>query len=88
MSRSRDRGIMMLKENARVREINPTEELLNEDFIGRAIWECLKEGDSDGVMEVIATFLEAASKSHLAKEAFIARSTVYSVQKKGGITYG
>lgn len=74
---------MKLKQGARVKEINPTEELLNEDLIGRAIWECLKEGDSDGVREVIATYLNAVIKTHVAKEASVARSTIYSLKKKG-----
>lgn len=73
---------MKLKENAKVKEINPTEELLNEDLISRAIWECLKEGDAEGVIEVIATYVEAVNKTHLAKKASIARSTVYSSLKK------
>ena len=84
MLRSKNRGVMRLKEGARVKEINPTEELLNEDLISRAIWECLKEGDSDGVIEVIAIYLQAATKTHIAKEASVARSTVYSLKKKGG----
>jgi len=83
MSRSKGKN-MKLKENARVREINPTEELLNEDLISRAIWECLKEGDSDGVIEVIATYYHAVNKTDISKEASLARSTVYSLRKKGG----
>lgn len=64
---------MKLKKGARVKEINPTEELLNEDLISRAIWECLKDGDSDGVIEVIATYC-------IAKKASVARS----LKKKDG----
>lgn len=74
---------MKLKEGARVKEINPTEELLDEDLISRAIWECFKEGDSDGVIEIIATYLHAVSKTQIAKEALVARSTVYTLKKKG-----
>jgi DNA-binding phage protein len=73
---------MKLKKGAKVREINPTEELLNEDLISRAIWECLKEGDSEGFIEVIAIYLSAVNKTRIAKKASVARSTVYSF--KGG----
>ena len=73
---------MKLKKDARVREINPTEELLNEDLISRAVWECLKEGDSEGVIEVIRIYIEAANKTHMAQKAEVARSTIYAF--KGG----
>ena len=66
---------MKLKDNARIRESNPTEEILNEEFIGRAIWDCLKEGDSEGMVEVIRIYLEASNKTHLAEEAEVVRST-------------
>ena len=81
-SYSKNRGILKLKDNARVRESNPTEEILNEDLICRAIWDCLKEGDSAGLVEVIRIYLEASNKTHLAGEARVARSTVYHL--KGG----
>lgn len=73
---------MRLKKSSRVREFNPTEEILNEELIGRAIWDCLKEGDSEGMIEVIRIYLEASNKTHLAEEAEVARSTVYHL--KGG----
>lgn len=41
---------------------NPTEALLDEERIGRAIWECLKNGDSKGIIEVIQIHLEAGNK--------------------------
>lgn len=56
---------------------NPTEALLDEDRIGRAIWECLKEGDSEGVMEIIQIHLEAVNKTQLAKEAHLSKTTLY-----------
>lgn len=37
----------------------PTKTLLDEHFIARAIWECLKNNDPEGVMEVISLYLEA-----------------------------
>jgi hypothetical protein len=46
---------------------NPTRSLLDEDRIGRAIWECLKEGDSEGVIEIIQIHLEAVKKTEAAE---------------------
>ncbi len=56
---------------------SPTDTLLNEDFISRAVWECLKNNDPEGVMEVIAAHLEAVNKTQLAKKVSMARSTLY-----------
>lgn len=72
---------MKLKKNTGVRESNPREELLDEELIGRAIWECLKEGDSEGVIEVIRIYLEAANKTEIARESSMARSTMYHTLK-------
>lgn len=72
---------MKLKKNTGIRQSNPTEELLNEELIGRAIWECLKNGDSEGVIEVIGIYLEAVNKTQVAKESDIARSTMYHTLK-------
>ncbi len=51
-----------------------------------AIWECLKNGDSEGVIEIIETYLEAVNKSYIAKKASVARSTVYQSLKGGNPT--
>ncbi len=81
-SQSKSKPRLKLKKGAGVRESNPTEELLDENLISRAIWECLKEGDHEGVLEVLEIYLYAANKTRIAKEASVARSTVYSL--KGG----
>jgi probable addiction module antidote protein len=72
---------MKLKRGTGIRESNPTEELLDEELIGRAIWECLKDGDSEGVIEVISIYLEATNKTQVAKETSMARSTMYHTLK-------
>lgn len=56
---------------------DPTEALLDEERIGRAIWECLKNGDPEGVIEVIQIHLEACNKTQLAKEANLSKTTMY-----------
>ena len=42
---------------------SPTEELLDENFIGKAILECLKNNDSEGVMEVISIYFNTLNKA-------------------------
>ena len=77
MSGSKNRHMMRLKSNTAVRESNPREELLDEGLIAQAVWECLKEGDSEGVIEVIQAYLEAVNKTGVARESAMARSTMY-----------
>jgi len=72
---------MKLKKGSGLRQSNPREELLDEELIGRAIWECLKNGDSEGVIEVIRIYLEAVNKTQIAKENDMARSTMYHTLK-------
>lgn len=38
---------------------NPIEELQDEEFIALAVWECLKNNDLEGVVEVVEAHLEA-----------------------------
>lgn len=63
------------------REYNPTKDLLNEQLIARAIWECLKENDPDGVIEILEAHLAARNKSQLAKELDLPRTTLYHAFK-------
>ncbi len=71
---------LVLKKDTGLIEYSPTVALLNEELIGRALWECLKEGDVEGFMEVIEAYLAAYNRTHLAKKAAIARSTIYHLK--------
>jgi len=57
----------MTKFKKQRREYNPSKDLLDEQLIAKAIWECLKENDSDGVIEVLEAHLRAKNKSQFAK---------------------
>lgn len=70
-----------LKKNSGVVAHSPIDRLLDDDLIGRAIWECLKNNDPQGVIEIIEAHLEAVNKSQLAKKALLARSTMYHTFK-------
>ncbi len=50
-------------------EYNPINDLLDEQLIAKAIWECLKENDPDGVIEI---HLSAKNKSQL--RSFLTRA--------------
>jgi DNA-binding phage protein len=66
-----------LKTGLGVTAYNPTKALLDEDRIGRAIWECLKNEDTEGVIEIINIHLEAKNKMQLIEETNIPKTTFY-----------
>ena len=68
---------LVIRKNTGVVRHHPTRALLDEKFIGRAIWECLKNNDPEGVIEIIQAHLEAANKMQLSREVDIPRSTLY-----------
>ena len=63
------RGKMKLRRNIGIKEINPIEELLNEELISHALWDSLKEGDDKGFKEVVLAYVEACKKAQTAKKA-------------------
>ncbi len=46
-------------------------------FIGKAILECLKNNDPEGVMEILAIYLDTLNKTKSAEYANLPRSTLY-----------
>lgn len=70
-----------LKKDAHVIDYSPTQELLNEDFIAKAVWECLKNNDPQGVIEVIEAHLEMVNKVKASENIELPRSTMYNAFK-------
>lgn len=58
---------------------NPMKDLLDEELIAKAVWECLKENDPEGVIEILEAHISAKNKSQLAKEHDLSRTTLYHV---------
>jgi DNA-binding phage protein len=67
--------------HAKLIPYSPTQELLDEKFIALAIWECFKNNDPEGVIEVIQAHLEVVNKSRAAKEIDLPRSSMYNAIK-------
>jgi DNA-binding phage protein len=66
-----------LKKDSKVSRHHPLKSLLDEKLIAQAFWECLKENDPVGAMEIIAAHLNALNKVQLAEDSDIPRSTLY-----------
>lgn len=60
-----------------LKNYDPTRELLNEDRIAKAIWECLKNDDPEGVIEIIQIHLAAKNKTKVSRETGIPKTTLY-----------
>lgn len=71
----------MIKLKKKPREYNPLKELLNEDLIASAVWECLKDNDPNGVIEILEAHLRAKNKSKLARNNELPRTTLYHTFK-------
>lgn len=70
--------MLTLKKDTDVDRYSPTEKLLDEEFIRKVIWDCLKKNDPEGVMEALEAHLETLNKVQLAQEMAISRSTLYN----------
>ena len=60
---------------------NPLKELINPQKTGLAILECLQNNDPEGVMEMIAIYLDALNTAELRKNHKLPKSTMYSTLK-------
>lgn len=63
---------------------SPTEQLADEKFTAQVVWECLRENDTQGVLDAIGLFLEAKNKLALSRDSGLSRSTIYDALKAGG----
>ncbi len=71
-----------VKKNITFTPYSPTEEILQGDVIARAIFECLRDNDPEGVMEMIAIYVKALNKMQAAKDSDLSRSTLYHSLKQ------
>lgn len=72
---------MKLKKNMGLKKYSPSKELLDETFIAMAMWECLKNNDPEGVMEIISYHLDTVNKVNAAQKTELPRSTLYNAKK-------
>lgn len=68
---------MKLKRGSSVVEYSPTARLLDKDFMGKAIMECLINNDPEGVVEIIEIYLDTVNKVQSIRNVKLSRSTLY-----------
>ena len=62
-------------------KLDPMEDLLNEELVAQAIWECLRDNDPEGVIEILEIHLEAKNKSKISRNHNLPRTTYYHAIK-------
>lgn len=72
----------VLRKYAKLKDYDPMKNLLDTKKMGAAIMECLIDGDTEGVLEIIEEYLYAVNKTQFLKDAKIPRSTAYNVFKR------
>lgn len=70
-----------LNPKAKIEQWDENKRLLNKDFLGKAILECLLNNDPEGVMEVVSIYLDTLNKVKLSKRAKVPRATLYHSMK-------
>jgi DNA-binding phage protein len=66
-----------MKNKADLIAYDPIKEMTDENFIVKAILECLRNNDPEGVMEVIQMYLAALEKTQFVQKALVPKSTLY-----------
>ena len=67
----------LIKFKKKTREYDPLKDLLDEELIAQAVWECLRENDPEGVIEILEAHISAKNKSQPFKEHGLSRTTMY-----------
>lgn len=75
--RESSKRILKLKKGSSVVEFSPTQELLDKNFMGKAIMECLINNDPEGVVEIIEMYLDTVNKVQSIRNVKLSRSTLY-----------
>lgn len=71
-----------LRKDTGLIEYSPTQELLNEKLIAEAVWDCLKNNDPEGVVEVIEAHLDAINKVKATRKQHLPRSSLYNAFRR------
>lgn len=61
-SKNTSKKTYRLKKGVRVSTHNPLKTLTNEKLIAQAFWECLRDNDPEGALEVLNAHLNALNK--------------------------
>lgn len=81
LSQPKESSKRTLKTNADVFDWDPTQDIVQGDLFAKAFFECLKNNDTEGAMEMLDIYLSTVKDVELMKEAEMSRSTFYFTKK-------
>jgi DNA-binding phage protein len=71
-----------IKKNGGFAPYDPIAHALDENFVSKAIFSCLKNNDPEGIIEIISEYLDLLNKVKSAQQADLPRSTMYHSLKQ------
>lgn len=74
---SKPRKQLKIEDFKGAKKIDPDAYITNEKNVAMAILECLQNNDPEGVMDVLAIYVDALNKARLMHEGEIPKSTFY-----------
>ncbi len=78
--------IWKIRKDAEIYPLELSKDLTNENLIAQAFWECLRNNDPEGAVEMIAIYLREANKLKFSKETNTSRSTIYRSLHRKNLT--
>lgn len=82
--KSKEPQYLKLKPGTKTYSWNPTAEILDEDNLKAALFDALKDGDTQAFKEILTAHLEAKIKTDAAKEFGLAHRTLYEALSDKG----
>lgn len=65
-----------------IRIHHPEKTLMNEKLVSEGILECLKENDTEALMEIIEGYLSVLNRAKFSRESKVPRRTLYHALRK------
>jgi len=78
--------IWKIRKDAEIYPLELSKDLTDEKLIGQAFWECLRDNDPEGAVEMIAIYLREVNKLKHSTEKNISRSTLYRSLRRKNLT--
>lgn len=75
-----------LKNKEGIRIHHPEKTLMDEKLVSEGILQCLKENDTEALMEIIEGYLSVLNRSKFSRESKVPRRTLYNTFKNGNPT--
>jgi DNA-binding phage protein len=73
-----------LRSTAKVRRVNSTKRLQDQDLIFRALWQCLIEQDLESFKDILRGHVDAVNKGQLAKRSKTSLRTLHRILSPEG----